>query len=237
MKSFLKKIKLNESTISMGLGTIVIIIVGVLVVNYFKTIETPSVLPQDELEITTNELETPTNQHTVVAGEDLWKISENYYGTGYNWTDIAQANNLTSPGSIKEGQVLTLPNTEPKLIGSELADNQNVTVIPTNTMETQPLVTLVEITPTNEPDRGTLLSEAASDEVVDTTINADETGESDMPSDKIEGETYTVVRGDNLWKIAERAYGDGYKWVDIAKANKLVNPSIIHAGNVFVIPR
>lgn len=53
----------------------------------------------------------------------------------------------------------------------------------------------------------------------------------------ITGDSYTVVRGDNLWKIAVRAYGDGYQWVRIAKANKLVNPGLIHAGNVFVLPR
>jgi nucleoid-associated protein YgaU len=40
-----------------------------------------------------------------------------------------------------------------------------------------------------------------------------------------------------LWTIAVRAYGDGYKWTEIAKANKLVNPNLIHPGNVFVLPR
>ena len=34
---------------------------------------------------------------------------------------------------------------------------------------------------------------------------------------KIEGDTYTVVKGDHLWSIAVRAYGDGYKWVEIAR--------------------
>jgi len=57
------------------------------------------------------------------------------------------------------------------------------------------------------------------------------------PAEKIEKDTYTVVRGDNLWEIAVRAYGDGYKWVDIARANKLANPNLIHSGNVLVIPR
>jgi nucleoid-associated protein YgaU len=45
------------------------------------------------------------------------------------------------------------------------------------------------------------------------------------------------VKGDSLWKIAVRAYGDGYKWVSIAKANKLVNPNLIHSGNVLTLPR
>lgn len=49
--------------------------------------------------------------------------------------------------------------------------------------------------------------------------------------------SYVVVKGDNLWNIAVRAYGDGYKWVEIAKANKLVNPNVIHAGNVLTLPR
>ncbi len=51
------------------------------------------------------------------------------------------------------------------------------------------------------------------------------------------GANYTVVKGDNLWQIAVRAYGDGYKWVQIAEANHLKNPSIIHSGNAFIIPR
>lgn len=53
----------------------------------------------------------------------------------------------------------------------------------------------------------------------------------------ISGNTYTVKAGDDLWSIAVRAYNDGYKWVDIAKANNLSNPGLIYAGNVLKIPR
>jgi nucleoid-associated protein YgaU len=54
---------------------------------------------------------------------------------------------------------------------------------------------------------------------------------------KITGSSYTVIKEDNLWDIAVRAYGDGYRWVAIAQANNLANPSIIHLGNVLTIPR
>ena len=48
--------------------------------------------------------------------------------------------------------------------------------------------------------------------------------------------TYTIKVGDDLWSISENVYKDGYKWVEIAKANKLENPGLIHAGNKLVIP-
>jgi len=63
------------------------------------------------------------------------------------------------------------------------------------------------------------------------------TSEVMMGNNSITGNTYTVVKGDNLWNIAVRAYGDGFKWPDIAKVNHLVNPSLIHPGNYFIIPR
>jgi nucleoid-associated protein YgaU len=53
----------------------------------------------------------------------------------------------------------------------------------------------------------------------------------------ITGSSYTVVKGDNIWNIAVRAYGDGFRWPEIAKANNLVNPRVIHPGNHFIIPR
>jgi len=32
-----------------------------------------------------------------------------------------------------------------------------------------------------------------------------------------EENTYTVVKGDNLWKIAEKRYNDGYAWTKLQK--------------------
>jgi len=53
----------------------------------------------------------------------------------------------------------------------------------------------------------------------------------------ITGYDYAVQKGDTLWDIAVRAYGDGFKWGTIATANNLTNPSVIHSGNVLKIPR
>lgn len=48
---------------------------------------------------------------------------------------------------------------------------------------------------------------------------------------------YEVVKGDNLWKIAQNKYNNGYAWSDIAKANNLKNPSSIEVGQKLVLPK
>lgn len=47
---------------------------------------------------------------------------------------------------------------------------------------------------------------------------------------------YTVVRGDTLWSIAKRYYGNGSRYPEIAKANNIKNPDIIHVGQKLLIP-
>lgn len=48
--------------------------------------------------------------------------------------------------------------------------------------------------------------------------------------------TYTVVSGDTLWAIAERFYGDGNKYQQIADASGVANPDLIQPGQVLTIP-
>ncbi|MCI8282407.1 MAG: LysM peptidoglycan-binding domain-containing protein [Lachnospiraceae bacterium] len=52
-------------------------------------------------------------------------------------------------------------------------------------------------------------------------------------------QTYTVVKGDCLWKIAKMYYGDGSKYPVIYNANRDViggNPNLIYPGQVLTIP-
>lgn len=67
-----------------------------------------------------------------------------------------------------------------------------------------------------------------------TATNKVETGSN---LTQITGTSYVVEKGDTLWSISVRAYGDGYQWVNLASENDLKNPNIIHVGNVLVLPR
>ncbi|MEK7070189.1 MAG: LysM domain-containing protein, partial [Patescibacteria group bacterium] len=55
------------------------------------------------------------NVYTVKAGDHLWSIAENAYGSGYNAYDIAKANNLSNPSLVEVGQKLKLPLVEAKI--------------------------------------------------------------------------------------------------------------------------
>lgn len=50
--------------------------------------------------------------------------------------------------------------------------------------------------------------------------------------------TYTVKKGDTLWSIAKKYYGDGKKWRKILEANtsKVKSPQTLQIGTVLVIP-
>ncbi len=49
-------------------------------------------------------------------------------------------------------------------------------------------------------------------------------------------QTYTVVKGDNLWNIARKFYGDSGKYTLLAEANGIKNASLIRPGMVLQLP-
>lgn len=88
---------------------------------------------------------------------------------------------------------------------------------------------------------------ANEDEVSDVAGDTDYTSEwvaNDYEPGDIETGTYTVVRGDTLWELAEGAYGDGTMWTQIRDANSsdigyLPNGSqaLIITGQTLTIPQ
>jgi nucleoid-associated protein YgaU len=123
-QGLLQRVRNSEQLISMIMGILVVLAIGGLAYRYFQSKGLPS-LPgqkqeqeqqeQEQQEGEEQEAGLPTT-HTVKEGENLWKIAEQYYLSGYNWVDIAQANNLANPNQLAIGQQLTIPNVESKTI-------------------------------------------------------------------------------------------------------------------------
>lgn len=188
-KSILNQFKESESSASIVFGAIVVVVVGILLFNYSRSNRLALL---SEKGATT---EVPGQQgssvtlpatYTVTEGDHLWRIAEKFYGSGYNWVDIAEANQLTDADGLRIGMTLTIP----------VATAKTLTAAKQTVMDT----------PTTE-----LISES----------------------------TYQVQAGDSLWKIAVRAYGDGYKWTSILNANRalITDANVIHAGWMINLPR
>lgn len=187
---WLNKFRWGESYTNLILGAIVVIAIGTLFLTFARN-------RQEQTSSTTNKPVTEgqkedglrSSTYTIKVGDNLWNISEKVYKSGYNWTQIARANNLENPGLIHAGNTLKLPKIDKKIASNTKSDAK------------------------------TAMQEK-------TTAN-----------NAITDNKYTVKKGDNLWNIAVRAYGDGFRYVEIAKANNLTNPSLIHSNNVLEIPR
>lgn len=192
-----EEIQSNQSKVSMVLGALIILVVGILVFNYFNKNKAdlgPAQQIEAQQDVSPDQL---PGKYTVKEGDTLFTIAEKYYTDGYKYAEIAKANNLTNPDQVESGQVLEIPKIE------------------------------LQAKASFEPSPSPSTQEALGTGGGNTTIWGP----------RIEGNTYTVVEGDWLSKIAGRAYGDIMAFDKIAKANNITNPDIIEPGMVLTIPR
>ena len=119
------------------LGFIVVLVLGIFLFNIFRgengnKDETGTVGETGE-SIADKTSPDGQKRYTVKAGETLWDISVQQYGTGYNWSDIAQANNLTNADKITEGQTIIIPNVTP-VFPTNVAGTTDISAEPTTTI-------------------------------------------------------------------------------------------------------
>lgn len=213
-------LKSNQSTLSLVLGALIIVVAGILVFNYFNRgssdIGPAQQTTEEQSDVSPEGL---PGKYTVKEGDTLFLIAENYYKDGYKFTEIAKANNLASADVIEVGQVLDIPK-----LGEEVAQAS-----PTAESIISPEPTVVaEASPTPTPTG-----------LMKTDNEAPAIGGADVTiwGPKITTDTYTVVEGDWLSTISARAYGDIMAYRKIAEANNIANPDLIIPGQTLKIPR
>lgn len=120
----------NQSKLNMVLGALIILVVGILIFNYFNR-NKPEIGPA---QTTTQEekqdvsVENLPGKYTIKEDDTLFSIADKYYKDGYKYGEIAQANNITDPNSIEVGQVIEIP----KLDSTPLSSS-SVSPTPENT--------------------------------------------------------------------------------------------------------
>lgn len=224
--SFLDRIQNDlenrQSILSLILGVLIVIVIGALVFNYLNKPQ-PDLGPSqqtDSDEAATEDVskEDLPGKYTVKEGDTLFLIAEKYYDNGFLYPSIVEANKLANADAIEVGQVLEIPEVETKL-----AAESSPSPSPMATEETL----LAQASPTPIASPIEVSEEKAKGGATNQTI----WGES------INSDTYKVVEGDWLSKIAGRAYGDIYAFDKIAKANNIANPDLIEPGITLKIPR
>lgn len=119
-KSLLEKIQPDlsskQSYVNVVLGGLILIVVGILLFNYFNkqgnlgpSQQTGSESEVKQADVSKTDL---PGKYTVKEGDTLFLIAQNYYNDGYKYPEIAKANNTVNENDIEVGQILEIPKIE-----------------------------------------------------------------------------------------------------------------------------
>lgn len=203
----------SDSYKSLIYGIVTVVVLFIVIALGVRTLSQNQADIDDQAAMTEDADNVLTSEYVVSEGETLWSIAEKSYKDGYSWQAIAEANNLTEPYELEEGQKLVIPRLSP----TASAEDKSI-AMEQETENTEGVEPTSAPSPTSVPEPTKAIEVVTSEE-------------------KISGNTYKIVEGDNLWNIAVRAYGDGYRWVEIAKNNTIANPDLIYPDNTLKLSR
>mgnify|MGYP001558195446 CR=1 FL=1 len=215
--SFLSKIKWDDSYVSLVVGLLVVVVIAVLGVVFFKgnrTMQQDTSSAQFKPSIEFNQKE---EKEEVMDEQDA--IKEEAVMQEEAKAPVAEVKvEAGSTYTVKAGDTLWSISERTYKSGYNWVDIakanklSNPGTIFTGTKLSMPEVKAKDVIVAVKPD-------------------------TQMQAKSISGNSYTIQKGDDLWNISVRAYGDGYSWLKIAKANNLIHPDLIFSGNVLKIPR
>jgi len=177
-------------------------------------------------------------EHIVKKGDTLAKISKKYYGTISYYDELAKYNKIENPDVINSGQIIKIPEVE------DLKEIIEYYVIKKGD-------TLSKISKKfyNSPNYWQKLAIYNNIENADILRTGDVLAipqlwilnhyEHDCQDEQLQTEVsyHTVKKGDTLWKICDKYYGNGKYYQALARYNRIENPNILNSGDKLLIPK
>lgn len=113
---FSEQLNLNESYVSLVLGAVVVVGISVLALFFLKESRTPSLSEPGTLNSAISPVLTKTpeqagQKYTVAENETLWDVAVKFYGDGFAYPRIIEANKtvITNPDFVPPGTVIIIP--------------------------------------------------------------------------------------------------------------------------------
>lgn len=217
----------NQSYLNLILGGLIVVVLGVLIYNYFNKPNNEIISP----ELATSELSDDVDKndlpgkYTIKEGDTLFSIAQDYYDDGYKYNEIVKVNNLANENELEVGQQIIIPKIE--TTNPTTSSRPSMSPSAQSTGQLSPMPEATEVSEMNQTDP----SQKGA------TIGTGGAENQTIWGEKITGNTYTVQEGDWLSKVAGRAYGDIMAYQKIAQANNISNPDTIEVGTVLQLPR
>jgi nucleoid-associated protein YgaU len=131
----------KSTLISLGIFIVFLIIAGILIFTNQRRISVSNIDDEAKNQPSANQQQPSAapeqgQRYTVKENETLWSIAEQAYGSGYNWVDIVEANNITNPDMVSAGTQLAIPSVEPKMATTGQVETGEVAA--TQTQQAQP---------------------------------------------------------------------------------------------------
>ena len=214
----------NQNYLNLILGGLIVIVLAVLVYNYFNKPTTDIDTSQTQAQPSQGDVSKDNlpGSYTVKAGDTLFLIAQKYYDDGYKYSEIVKANEIKDENNLEVGQVLTIPSLESASASPTASEEPSAS--PAMEQPSPAASAMDNTQPTTNPV-------SSNEKGATITDNSDQWGP------KITSNTYTVQKGDWLSTIAGRAYGDIMQYQKIAQANNITNPDSIEVGTVLKLPR
>ena len=104
---------LQENYAGLILGAIIVIILGLLIVNFFSR-KNEDISDGQQVDLSQQE-ESKPEEYKVVANDSLSKLADKFYGDIELWPVLARENNIANPNIIHVDSTLKIPSKDQAL--------------------------------------------------------------------------------------------------------------------------